>query len=105
MKAPSLIDGAAFGPETLKVIGEAFDQAWSEIGDGFNYDELVIEAARLNLAVALLSVAAEGNRDVATLKADALEAMARDNRANGENRRRQRSWVASRSASTELSKH
>ena len=82
MKSRSLIDGAAFGPETLKVIGEAFDQAWSEIGDGFNYDELVIEAARLNLASALLSVATGGNRDVAALKSGALEAMARNYRDN-----------------------
>src|SRR5262249_27330899 len=28
MKARQLIDGASFGPEALKVIGQAFDDAW-----------------------------------------------------------------------------
>ena len=31
MKARQLIQGATYGPETLKVIGKAFDDAWSEI--------------------------------------------------------------------------
>ena len=31
MKARKLIEGATYGPETLKVIGKAFDDAWSEI--------------------------------------------------------------------------
>ena len=30
MKARKLIEGATYGPETLKVIGKAFDDAWSE---------------------------------------------------------------------------
>ena len=28
MKARERIDGAAFGPEALKAIGQAFDEAW-----------------------------------------------------------------------------
>lgn len=31
MRARQLIDGASFGPDALKAIVEAFDQAWSEI--------------------------------------------------------------------------
>ena len=31
MKRPTFLAGAAFGPEALKVIAEAFDQAWKEI--------------------------------------------------------------------------
>ena len=36
MKARELIQGATYGPETLKVIGKAFDDAWSEIGPHFS---------------------------------------------------------------------
>jgi|SoiMethySBSTD1v2_1073268.scaffolds.fasta_scaffold251980_3 hypothetical protein len=31
MRARALIDGAAFGPDALKVIAQAFDEAWQEI--------------------------------------------------------------------------
>jgi hypothetical protein len=30
-KARNLIDGASFGPEALKAIGEAFDAAWAAV--------------------------------------------------------------------------
>jgi hypothetical protein len=35
MHARKLIDGAAFGPDALKAIGEAFDAAWAEIEGNF----------------------------------------------------------------------
>jgi hypothetical protein len=78
MRARQLIDGASFGPEALKAIGEAFDEAWADIADTFGKDPLQIEAARLKLANALLSVANEDSRDVEVLKRAALERMARD---------------------------
>jgi hypothetical protein len=77
MKASRLIDGAAFGPATVKAIGQAFDQAWAEIGGGFE-EPLEIESARLRLAEAVLSIANEDSTDVAALKAGALQVMARD---------------------------
>jgi hypothetical protein len=76
MKARKLIDGASFGPEALKVISEAFDRAWSEIGANFGTDPEDINRARLSLADAVLSIATENSRDVAALKRGALEAMA-----------------------------
>jgi hypothetical protein len=73
--------GAAFGPDTLKAIGEAFDAAWSEIACRFSSDPVVIEAARSKLADALLSIAAtEDSRDVDVLKRAALQLMALDRR-------------------------
>ena len=33
MRARQLIDGASFGPEALKAIGDAFDAAWAEIAE------------------------------------------------------------------------
>jgi hypothetical protein len=78
MHARQLIDGAAFGPETLKAIGEAFDAAWAEIARNFGDVPVDIDNARYRLATALLSVASEESRDVEVLKRAALQRMALD---------------------------
>jgi hypothetical protein len=78
MRARQLIDGASFGPDALKAIGGAFDAAWAEISDTFRTD--AIEAARLKLANAVLSVASEDSRDVEALRRGALQIMARSGR-------------------------
>jgi len=78
MKARRLIDGAALGPETLKPLGDAFDQARTEIAGNFGNSPVEIEGARLRLAEAILSVTTEDSTDVAALKAGALQAMAMD---------------------------
>jgi len=66
------IAGAVFGPEAVKAMGQAFDQAWAEIAGNFGASLVEVEAARLRLAEAVLSVAAEGSTDVAALKYSAL---------------------------------
>jgi hypothetical protein len=76
MKARELVEGATYGPETWKAMGEAFDAAWQTIAGNFGHDPSDIEKARLRLAHALLSVAREDSRDVEALKTDALEGMA-----------------------------
>jgi len=76
MKARRLVDGASFGPATLKAMGEAFDQAWVEIAG--NFGDPHVENARLRLAEAMLSIATEGITDIAALKTGALQAMALD---------------------------
>jgi hypothetical protein len=81
MKARKLIDGASFGPETVKAMGQAFDEAWAEIAGHFGDTPSQIENARLKLAGALLSVATDGSTDVAALKAGALQGMAMDYRS------------------------
>ena len=50
MKARNLLDGAVHTPETMKVIGEAFDRAWADIAHRFDGDS---EKARLQLAHAV----------------------------------------------------
>jgi hypothetical protein len=80
MRARQLIDGASFGPDALKAIWDAFDAAWAEISDTFRTDPVVIEAARLKLANAVLSVASEDSRDVDALKRGALQVMVRSSR-------------------------
>ena len=81
MRARKLIDGASFGPETVRAMGQAFDQAWAEIAGHFGDSPTQIEDARLKLAEALLSLATDGSTDVAALRAGALQAMAMDYRS------------------------
>jgi len=80
MRARQLIESASFGPDALKVMGEAFDAAWAEIAGNFGNDPVVIEAARMKLANAVLSIASEDSRDVEALRQAALQAMARSSR-------------------------
>jgi hypothetical protein len=76
MKARQMLDGASYGPDALKAIGQAFDQAWQTIAGNFGDDPHDIESARLRLATALLSVASDDSRNVDALKRGALQAMA-----------------------------
>jgi hypothetical protein len=80
VKARSLIDGASFGPDAVKAIGQAFDEAWKQISGNFGNDPTEIEEARLKLAKAVLSVADDDSRDVEALKQAALQRMALDYR-------------------------
>ena len=73
MKARELIEGASYGPEALKAIGRAFDEAWASIAGNFSDDQ--VAAARLRLANALLAVARNNSRDVETMKREALDRM------------------------------
>jgi hypothetical protein len=76
MKARAHIDGASYGPDALKVIGQAFDEAWRTVAGNFGSDPHNVEKARLRLATALLSVASEDSCDVEALKRGGLQAMA-----------------------------
>jgi hypothetical protein len=76
MRARALIDGASFGPDALKAISQAFDQAWSEVAFYFDGDPVVRDGARVALANAILSVASDDSRDVDVLKRGGLEALA-----------------------------
>ena len=76
MQARGLIDAASYGPDALKVITRAFDEAWASIAGNYGTEPGVIERARLKLADAVLSVASEDSRDVEALKNAALVVMA-----------------------------
>jgi hypothetical protein len=75
MKARELITASSFGPDALHVLFQAFDSAWNEIAANIGDNPLAIEAARLKLANAMLSVASEASRDPEKLKHNALQAM------------------------------
>ena len=74
-EARALISKASYGPDTLKAMGQAFEEAWLDIAG--NYSFAATECARFQLANVLLSVASEGCNDVNALKRYALELMAR----------------------------
>jgi hypothetical protein len=74
VKARQLIGGAAFPPDALKVIFEAFDDAWDEVAPDVSVRASAIEAARLSLATIVLSIAAAGAIERVGLKTAAVNA-------------------------------
>jgi hypothetical protein len=75
MKARALISAASYGPETLKVIFQAFDAAWVEIAHHFEGHPARVDAARERLAHAILAVADEQTKDAQVLKRTALQVL------------------------------
>jgi len=77
MKARQIVASGSFGPETLKVAYQAFDEAWQSVAGYFGNDPVTIEAARVKLANAILAVCHEDSRDFRALKTVALAILAR----------------------------
>jgi hypothetical protein len=75
MNARKLIEGSVRSPEALKILGKAFDEAWSVVAHKFNGDAQAIEQARVRLAQAVLAVSDGDNADPEEVKAAALQAM------------------------------
>jgi len=80
MKARHLVGSSSFGPEALKGITQAFDDAWNSIAANVGKNPLAIEAARLKLANIILAIVQNDGGDPEQLKRAALELMARDAR-------------------------
>jgi len=80
MKARGLIGGASFGPEALKAITQAFDDAWNSIPPDIGGNPLAIEAARLKHANVILAIAQKDRSNPEQLKLAALTLMAKDAR-------------------------
>ena len=72
MKAHHLVHSAIYGPEALKVLFKAFDDAWEEVKPTISKRSSALEAARLRLANILLSLVKEDSRDSNHLKNEAL---------------------------------
>jgi hypothetical protein len=75
MKARELINNSSYGPNELKVMFEAFDEAWNELAPTVGVDPAATEAARLKLANTILSLAKYQRSDPDSLKAAALRIM------------------------------
>ncbi len=73
MKARNPLEGAFHLPETLEIVGKAYDDAWAKTAHRFDDDG---ENARLRLAHAVLVVAQENGQNSKTLKYAALKVMA-----------------------------
>jgi hypothetical protein len=74
MDAHQLLGGAAFPPDVLQVLFEAFENAWAEVAPEVSSDPTVVEAARLSLAGLVLGVARAGPIDRDSIKTAALDA-------------------------------
>jgi len=66
--------GAAFPPDALKVIFQAFDDAWDEVAADVSVRASAIEAARLSLATIVLRLAAKGPIERVGLRTAAVDA-------------------------------
>ena len=66
MRARRIIEGAAFGPTVLKVVMQAFDEAWVAVAPKFTPDEH--DEARAALAMAVMNAAREDVDDVGRLR-------------------------------------
>lgn len=74
MKARELIRNASYGPDQLRVLFTAFDQAWESISGEVGTNPLAVEAARLKLANIILGLAKQA-KDPDGLKDAALQIM------------------------------
>jgi hypothetical protein len=72
MKARQLISAGMYGPDTLKVLFKAFDDAWEAMASTITDGAGATEAARLKLANVILSLAHDGATDPETIKDTAL---------------------------------
>jgi hypothetical protein len=80
VKAHHLINGAAFTPDMLRVIFQAFDDAWAEIGADVSIRAGALETARLSLATIVLTLATRDPIERRGLKTAAVHAFQRKHR-------------------------
>lgn len=75
MKARQVIASGAYGPDELKALGQAFDDAWDQIASTVSQRPRAIESARLKLADIILGLAKNGNFDPKWLADTAVQVM------------------------------
>jgi hypothetical protein len=76
MRVAKILAGCTYGPEALKVICKAFDDAWASIAHHFDGDAHLVDAARERLAHAILIAATERSDHPEPIKNMALQIMA-----------------------------
>ncbi len=70
-----LLENTSYDPDTLKILGRAFDETWLEMAEDGQRAQ-AIEDRRNRLAIFLLALAAGGVRNSPRLKMLALRFMA-----------------------------
>lgn len=73
MRAQRIIDGASFGPDVLKVVQQAFDEAWQAVAHKFTPDEH--ERVRGELATSMMSATRDDSANVERLREAGIRAM------------------------------
>ena len=82
-QAHHLFSSAPHDPDTLNMLGEVLDEAWSSILSGFgNYDFHEVEAARIQLATIVLDLARDGQLGQFQITRTAARTHAREARAH-----------------------
>jgi hypothetical protein len=74
--ARELIDQSTYGPEALKILYQAFDEAWEAMAAMYTDDPDRAEIARLKLANAILSFPVDEIKDAEQIKQSSLQIMA-----------------------------
>jgi hypothetical protein len=75
MKARQVIASGSYGPDQLKALGQAFDDAWARVAPTVSQRPKAIDAARLKLADIVLALAKNGNFDPRWLADTAVQVM------------------------------
>lgn len=75
-RSSSVTPGATYGPDALKAITTAFDDAWAIISPAVNIDPDEADGVKLQLANAILSLANEDSTDARVLRDTALQMLA-----------------------------
>src|SRR4051794_10684152 len=71
MRALQLLKDVASDQQALDTLSEVLEPAWNEIADRYVGCPVAMEAARMKLAQIILSVAMQGTRDPAQMRAAA----------------------------------
>lgn len=72
----SIVHQSAFSPDMVKMMGEAFDQAWASIEPAYQGQrDAEIELARLALAKAVVLFTGLGTTDPEALKGKAMRVL------------------------------
>ena len=73
MKARQILANTAFGPDTLKALYQAFDEAWDTIAPTISQRAEALEVARTRLANIVLVLARNGSNDPEQIKNAAIQ--------------------------------
>jgi len=77
MRARQIIDRSfpLYGPDTMKAVYRAFDEAWATIAPPVDADPQVVDETRIKLAEAVLAVTGHDSTNVDQIKRLALQIM------------------------------
>ena len=78
MEARQLIGKSSYGPDELKILCKAFDEAWDVLAPSISGRADAVEAARVKLANIVLGLAQSKSNDAEQIKDAALRAFGAD---------------------------